>query len=263
MSNPAVWITRPEPGNAATTAFLLNSGFTMVPVPVLEVSYVKPELRFDAWPDWVLFVSGNAVRGLEQAILASGLPHAERSRVRAAAVGSHTALEAAEQGWQVEIVPKSENAGGLLEVLRRVEVRGQRVWIPAGNREGSARGILSQALQERGADVQTFSVYETLDRVLTVEDEAHLNEAEPGAIVFHSPSAVDAVFSKNVPASVRRWYDVALVGIGATTAARCREFRPDHVHEAGEPSDPALAALLVSLGKWERAALGPVERKRV
>ncbi|HET9234855.1 MAG TPA: uroporphyrinogen-III synthase, partial [Candidatus Eisenbacteria bacterium] len=183
--------------------------------------------------------------------------------VRAAAVGSHTALEAAAQGWQVELVPSSENADGLLEIMSRMDVRGRRVWIPAGNREGSARGRLPQTLRERGADVQVFTVYETRDRVFTTSDEAHLNEAESGAVVFHSPSAVDAVYSKAETTSVRRWLGAELVAIGPTTAARAREKGLDRVHEAPEPSDPALLSLLVSLGKWERAASGNLERKRV
>ena len=263
MSAPAVWITRPEPGNLATTAFLRNYSFPVVYVPVLEVSYVVGEMRLEQWPDWVLFVSGNAVRGLGQAVRASLLPQAGRTRVRAAAVGLRTALEAAGQGWQVELVPSSENAEGLLEVMRRVDMRGQRVWIPAGNREGSARGVLPETLRERGADVHVFSVYETSDRVLTPADEAQLNEAEPGAVVFHSPSAVEAVFSKGVSSAVRRWHDAEFVAIGPSTAARCRKVRLDRVHETSEPSDTALVSLLVSLGKWERPALGAEERKRV
>ena len=262
MNGPAVWITRPEPGNAVTTAYLRNSGFIVVSVPILEVSYVDAALAGD-WPDWVVFVSANAVRGFEHALRGTGLPQPGRARVRAAAVGSRTALEAAGQGWQVELVPSTENAEGLLEVMRRVDMRGQRVWIPAGNREGSARGALPETLRERGADVHVFSVYETSDRILTPPDETQLNEAEPGAVVFHSPSAVEAVFSKGMSPAVRRWHDAEFVAIGSSTAARCRMARLDRVHETPEPSDTALVSVLVSLGKWERAALGAQERKRV
>lgn len=263
MTNPAVWMTRPEPGNTSSTAYLRNFGFPVVAVPVLEVRYVNPELRLEVWPDWVIFVSSNAVRGLEQALSGSGLPQAGRSRVRAAAVGSRTALEAGKHGWQVELVPSKESAEGLLELMSRMEMRGRRVWIPAGNREGSARGVLPETFKERGADVQVLLVYETCDRALSADDEARLNEAEPGAIVFHSPSAVEAVFSKVAPASVRRWQNALLLAIGASTAARAREMGLDRVREATEPSDPALVSLLGSLGKWEGFALGHQERKRM
>ena len=263
MKIAAVWVTRPEPGNANTTAYVRSAGFPVVAVPVLEVSYVNPELRLEAWPDWVLFVSGRAVRGLEQGLRGSGLPQDGRSGVRAAAVGSRSALEAAGHGWNVELVPSSENAEGLLELLNRTDMRGRRVWIPAGNREGSARGVLSETLRKRGADVVLFSVYETRDRVLTAEDEARLNDAEPGAIVFHSPSAVEAVFANGAPVAMRRWLSAELAAIGPSTAARAREMGLDCVLEASEPSDQALVSLLVSLGKWERAALGDLERKRV
>jgi len=241
-----IWITRPEPGNATTTAALQNDGFAVLGLPVLEVRHVVPREGWPSeWPDWVVFVSANAVRGLE----AAGLPAGGRPRVRAAAVGARTALEAAGHGWNVELVPKSENAEGLLEIMGRVDMRGKRVWIPGGNREGSARHVLPDALRARGAEVVTLGVYETLDRVASVDELAKLNAATPGAVVFHSPSAVDVVFAKNASEEVRRWQGADLVAVGPVTAVQCRRQRSERVWECTEPSDLALLALLASIGK--------------
>jgi uroporphyrinogen-III synthase len=212
----------------------------------LEVRHVVPRDGLPSeWPDWVVFVSANAVRGLE----AAGLPAGARSRVRAAAVGARTALEAAGHGWNVELVPKRENAEGLLEIMSRVDVRGKHVWIPGGNREGSARHSLPDALRARGAEVVTLGVYETLDRGLSADERAKLNAAVPGVVVFHSPSAVDAVFAENAPEEVRRWQSADLVAVGPATASQCRRERSERVWECSEPSDTALLALLASVGK--------------
>jgi uroporphyrinogen-III synthase len=240
----AVWVTRPEPGNAVTSAALHSAGFTVIGLPVLDVRPVAPAGGLPSQPpDWIVFVSANAVRGME----AAGLPSGFRSGVRAAAVGSRTALEAAGHGWNVELVPKSENAEGLLEALSRVDVNGRRVWIPGGSREGSARQLLPEALRARGALVTTLAVYETLDRKLGPEDLARLDAAEPGFIVFHSPSAVDAVFSAVTPEAVGRWKRAYLVAIGPATSDRCRWARAQRTVVCPEPSDAAVVAVITSI----------------
>jgi len=234
-----IWVTRPEPANAVTSAALKKAGFEVVGLPVLEVRYTCPGLP-EQRPDWIVFVSANAVRGLET----MGVPSGLRSTAHVASVGSRTALEAANRGWNVELVPKSENADGLLEVLHRTDLVGRTVWIPSGNRDGSARQLLPEALRARGANVVTFGVYETLDRELAPSELAQLEGADPGCIVFHSPSAVPAVFSPAAPLALRGWQRADLVAIGPATVARCREVRADRVWECAEPSDAALLALI-------------------
>ena len=237
-----LWVTRPEPGNAITTAALKNAGFLVLGLPVLEIRYASsglPEQR----PDWIVFVSANAVRGLEKA----GVPAGSRAAVRVAAVGSRTALEAANHGWNVELVPKNENADGLLEIMHRVELQDRTVWIPGGNRDGSARQLLPDALRARGANVVTFGVYETVNRELSPNDLTRLNGRDPGCIVVHSPSAVDAVFSTDAPAAVRRWQSANVVAIGPATVARCRGVRTDRVWECAEPTDAALIACITQV----------------
>ena len=242
MSFRTIWVTRPEPGNATTSAALQNAGFEVIGLPVLDVRFVAPSLPADR-PDWIVFVSANAVRGLE----AAGVPAGFRGKVRAAAVGSRSALVAAGDGWKVELVPKRENAEGLLETFGHIDLNGLQVWIPGGNREGSASRLLPEALRARGAEVLTFSVYETLDRDLKVGELARLDAADPGLIVFHSPSAVETVYSSAGPGSVRRWQKADLVAIGSTTVASCRRVRTDRIWESPEPSDTALVTLITSL----------------
>jgi len=244
MNPGTIWVTRPEPGNAITTAALLSAGFHVIGLPVLEVRPVAPGqgLPREA-PDWIVFVSANAVRGLE----AAGVPPEMRSRVHVAAVGSRTAHEAAGHGWYVELVPKTESADGLLELMTRIDMQRRRVWIPGGNREGSARHLLPETLRGRGALVVTFSVYETLDRTLGSEELARLNGAQPGWVIFHSPSAVEVVFSGAAATVVKRWQTADLVAIGPATLDRCRRERMDRVWECSEPSDTGLVALITSI----------------
>jgi len=244
---PGIWVTRPEPANIATAAALRSAGFLVLVIPVLEVQSTVPDgFPPETWPDWVLFVSVNAVRSLEDAGEAAGFPPGLRTRVRVAAVGARTAVEAGARGWRVDVVPTREHAEGLLEALTTRDFRGRRVWIPAGNREGSAVRLLPESLRKRGALVSVLPVYETMERMLTPADTDLLDASEAGAIVLHSPSAVEAVFSDRAPAAARRWHSADLVTIGPATSRRCRELGQERVFECSVPSDPAIIAVAAS-----------------
>lgn len=247
MRTPGVWVTRPEPGNGATAAALRSAGFDALVIPILEVQSTVPGgFPPAAWPDWVLFVSANAVRSLEDAGQAVGFPPGSRSGVRVAAVGARTAVEAGARGWRVQVVPTREHAEGLLEALTTADFRGRRVWIPAGNREGSAVRLLPDSLEKRGAEVSVLPVYETMERMLTPADCVLLDAAEAGAIVLHSPSAVEAVFSDGATAAARRWHSADLVTIGPATSRRCREMGRNRLFECSVPSDLAVIAVVAS-----------------
>jgi len=155
---------------------------------------------------------------------------------------------AREQGWTVEVEPAVQSAEGLLAALADRDLSGRRVWIPSGDREGTAVRLLPPALAERGAEVEVFEVYAVRARSAGPGLWEPLAKAEPGAIVFHSPSAVDAVVQVSDPA-VGRWRTEATwVAIGETTAGRCRETGEHEVVSSPEPSDPGVVAALASIG---------------
>lgn len=272
MSAPAVWVTRPEPGNRRTAKALAGAGYTVIAAPVLAVN-----VRFPAafqpreWPEWLVLVSANAVRGLAAMEKAGRLPGAEgRSRVRVAAVGRHTAEAARAEGWSVEMVPDVQDAGSLADALARHALNGATAWIPGGNREGSATRDLPGYLRSQGAVVRVFQVYETVARQLPPDDLDRLAGAEPGALVLHSPSSAEAVYAPSseettrepaeptgspahaairgpAPERLRRWRTAPAVCIGPATAARCRELAGIQILECKSPSDRDIVDALSSI----------------
>ena len=78
-----------------------------------------------------VFVSGNAVVGLEEAGTNHGFPPGSREGVRVAAVGTRTSEKARDLGWNVSVVPDRENAEGLLDALVGNDMEGRTVWIPS------------------------------------------------------------------------------------------------------------------------------------
>lgn len=257
MSVPAVWVTRPEPGNRRTAQALAAAGYAVIAAPVLEVSTVVPEgFRPREWPQWLVLVSASAVRGLAALDAAGRLPGSDRSRVRVAAVGKHTAEAAREVGWRVDLLPAVQDASGLRDALANEAVDGAEVWIPAGNREGSATRDLPRHLRARGAQVTVFRVYETAARPLSGEERERLAGAAAGAVVLHSPSAAEAVYAvppegegggERLGEGLRPWRTVPAVCIGPATAARCRESARIQILECKSPSDRDIVDALSSM----------------
>jgi uroporphyrinogen III methyltransferase/synthase len=155
--------------------------------------------------------------------------------------------KARDLGWNVSVVPDRENAEGLLDALGGNDMEGQTVWIPSGNRAGSAREVLPRTLESRGAKVESFQVYVTENRRLTKEELRELDRAEPGALVLHSPSGAEAVFDDQAPAAVRRWHQAAVVSAGPATADRSRELGAREIVECKTPSDSGILAALGEL----------------
>jgi uroporphyrinogen-III synthase len=256
---PSVWVTRPRPGNAATADTLRAAGLPVVAVPLLEtrVQVADPPPGL-AWPELLILVSATAVRGLDAALARSDYPRGPREAVRVAAVGRKTAEAALTAGWRVEIVPAEENALGLLDALAAIDLAGRRVWIPAGNRPGSATRDLPDALRPRGAEVFVLPVYETLVRAPSGDDLAALDGAIPGAAVLHSPSSADALHDAGAPPAVRRWAAAAVsVSIGPVTTRRLEELGVMRMAECPEPTDGAVAATVTALDLMNPARRTP------
>ena len=183
-----VWVTRPEPLNVRTAKTLKKAGYDVISVPVLSVEFTTPPaLPGSEWPVWILFASQNAVIGLERAVEVLGTPGGSRDGVRVATVGRQTAEEAKRSGWRVTVIPETENAQGLLEALEDVDLDGAPVWIPSGNRPGSAGTTIPTTLALRGAIAMGFPVYCTNPRTFSVRELQVLDTSETGAVVLHSP----------------------------------------------------------------------------
>ncbi len=243
----SVWVTRPEPGATSTANALRKAGYSVIAAPLLAVTTPSP-LRIPSgpWPDWLILVSANAVHGFSKAIEGPSFPTRSAS-VRVAAVGEVTAQAAREAGWQVELVPEVEHGAGLARALAKLDVKGRRVWVPGGNRKGSASRDLPDALALAGAKVESFEVYATEDRVLTKDEIKTLGKAAPGAVVLHSPSAVEAAHHLKHKA-VRQWLtESALVAIGPTTEKRARELDYTRVHVCVRPNDASLIDVLAGV----------------
>lgn len=250
----AVWVTRPADSAVATARAIQEAGYHVVSVPVLGVNVVPPDpLPAEPWPDWIVFVSKNAVKGLDLALDVPGFPNPDdrgKHAVRCAAVGRKTAECAETSGWHVLLVPEKEDAQGLLGAFERHDLAGRRVWIPAGNRGGSANRELPSGLRAAGAIPEVFQVYETRERELTETDVQRLDAVTPGAVIVHSPSAAEAIFGSGAMPALDRWRtDAVAVAIGPVTAKRLENLGVFAIHVCREPSDDGVLEALAGIDR--------------
>lgn len=145
----------------------LLAGYGAEPVECPTLRLVPPE----SWQEldqavadlprfhWVMFTSVNGVRPFMDRLRRKGLDARALAGLRLACIGPRTADEAGRYGLRADLVPREFQAEGLIEALRGIGVRGQRILIP---RAAVAREILPDQLRALGASVSVVTAYRTV-----------------------------------------------------------------------------------------------------
>ncbi len=183
-----------------------------ISVPVLE--YARLPIRMELlehWlvqkpAEWIVFTSPRAVRFWSEVLLENGFEFPVETRV--ACVGSRTAEVASEEGYCVDFAPRQPGTEGFLEEFEKVTSPAS-VLIPAA---AGGRLKIRDRLQRMGYEVTWTPLYETRSK----SDIAHGVSAQSletaNAIVFTSPSSVDAFLDAfQLPENVR------IIAIGGFT----------------------------------------------
>lgn len=161
------------------------------------------------------------------------------------AVGRGTAAVLARHGIARCVLSRDGTGGGLAEALRAElgeRLAGARFLQP---RAAAGREELATGLRACGAAVDVVDAYRTEPAGAAELAELARRADRLGAVVYASPSAVEAVFAA-APA-VRT---VPAVAIGATTGAALVQAGARAIFEANHPDDEGLlAATLRALGR--------------
>ena len=195
--------------------------------PALEFQFpsywddVLKEINEHSKSEWV-FTSSNGVRALEE-LMETGLE--VRPETQLFAVGSKT-KEALQRLGLSSKTPSVQNAEHLAALIAG-EGKVESVLYFHGN---LSRDELAEGLRREGIETVELEVYKTIVK------EIGLPEEPVAAILFYSPSAVEAFrrgggFEGELP---------ALFAIGPTTAEALRDETGQVVHVAGEPSTETL-----------------------
>jgi uroporphyrinogen-III synthase/uncharacterized protein HemX len=253
-SAPTVLVTRPVGQAEPLCDLLAVAGYRPFRLPVLDIEFLADSEVFPEelangvqsldGHDLLIFTSVNAVEGLERALQRADLVWPERMP-ELAAIGAATADRLMASGLPVGIRPTGPyTSEGLLALPRLHAVSGQRVLLVGGV---GGRGLIADALTERGASVAVLDVYRRNPHPHPVGGlEAVLREQAPQAVIVTSVEGLEQLVAF---ASDQDQRD-ALFGLGVVTvsprvarAARQQGFRAGVV-VADEASDQALVAAL-------------------
>ncbi len=238
-----ILVTREAEKARETARLIAARGAVPVVFPTIEI--VAPE---DVGPleeafgrlsgfDWVVVSSRTGVAVLADTArrLGAGL-----AGPRFAAVGQATAAELRQAGTGDVLVPRRQDADGLLAAMLEAGAGASHVLVL---RAEKGRETLVDGLAAAGARVEAVVAYRTVTRDCDGLEIRSLLQGPPiDAALFLSPSAFDGFLAIAGVDPARRFLAPArLVAIGSTTAAAMRRagFEPAHV-----PDEPSVARAL-------------------
>lgn len=249
LRNRTVLLTRREEQAGEMVREIEKRGGTAIVIPMISIapppSWSECDAaigRLDVY-DIVAFTSANAVRSFLDRMDELARSRQVLKKTRICAVGEGTATALRVEGIPAPVVPAEHTAAGLAALLGG-EVAERRILIPQGN---LARGELGRVLREKGAAVDSITVYTTgsPDPSKTLGLSQRVLAKEFDAVVLSSPSAVThflSLFSAEEAALIPT--RLALAAIGPTTrdALNARGMTP-HI-KAPEPSAEGVAEAL-------------------
>jgi uroporphyrinogen III methyltransferase/synthase len=239
-------VTRAAAQAQRFTQLLEAAGARVIEAPAIVIG--PPEswepldaaLRGLAAFTWVVFTSVNGVSMVDRRLAALGLGWSALAGRRVAAIGPATADALREHDVRVDVVPAEYRAEGLVERLRALVGRADRVLLP---RATQTRDVLVTALRALGVEVVEVAAYATR----RVEGgAARLGEALAAggvdAVTFTSSSTARNFAELFTDAERRAWHGrVAVASIGPITAATAAEYGMATDIMPGEYTIPALA----------------------
>jgi len=250
LAGRRIAVTRAHSQSEALVRPLEDLGAAVVEIPTIEVrnpdswADLDDALRRLSEFDFLLLTSVNGVEKLLERLTAAALGPGALSGLEVGAIGPATADALRSAGIDVDFVPKSYRAEGLLEALEGRDIRGKRFLIP---RAKVARDVVPRVLAERGAHVEVVEAYRTevpdMDRNKL---RAALSPA-PDLVTFTSSSTA-VNFARLLEQDGERALippgDVRAASIGPITSETARSLGFQVILEAAEYTIPGLVAAI-------------------
>ncbi len=231
LAGRSVAVTRARAQASPLAARLRALGARVVEAPAIRIEPLDAELPDLAGFDLLCVTSPNGARRLLE--LARDARALTGPAIAAIGPGTADALRAG--GIEPDIVPPRAVAESLVATLADRPVR--RALIARAER---ARGVLPDALRERGAEVEILSLYRTIAEPLDAAAREAANAAD--YVTFTSASAVRYFLeAAGTPRA-----DTRLVSIGPITSSALREHGLEPHVEADQHTPDGLLAALVA-----------------
>ncbi len=188
-----VLVTRPAEQADNLCRLVEEAGGRAIRLPLLAIVPVDSEsegpqtLRSLGQPDWLIFVSANAVRCAFELL---GPQWLKSRPAKIAAIGLATAQALAERGVTVDLKPKRQfNSEALLAMPEWEDVTGQQFVIVRGI---GGRELLAETLRQRGGRVAYAEIYRRIDTEIDMAGLlARWRAGEIGTVTVTSGEALE------------------------------------------------------------------------
>ena len=251
LTGRRIVVTRPRDQSGQLREQLEQLGARVISFPTIKIvpardaSLLEAALQRIRQYDWILLTSRNAVDAVARATKANAAE--ALGEVPIAVVGMATLRHLTDLGIHADFVPSQFNMATLCsELIQTANVDGQRFLYPCGDLADAAG---PQTLRDAGAIVDAIEAYRTIPDDSADADALcrSLAADDIDAMMFASPSAVQAFFDKIAPHCVSP--RVGLVSIGPKTTQALKKAAPGRVTEARQAEVEGLVeALIRALG---------------
>ena len=200
---------------------------------------------------WLVFTSVNGVKAFMQRLWYHRRDARALAGLQVCCIGPRTAEEVRQFGIDADLVPETYQAEGLIEILTRAGVSGQRVLLA---RAAQAREILPDELERLGAFVRVVKVYKTVVPAIEREHVQQLfRDRLIDVVMFASSSTVRNFFQlfDGVRDLKKHLNGTIIASIGPITAETIREMGLDVHVMAAQNTIPALVQSLVDYVRHE------------
>jgi uroporphyrinogen III methyltransferase/synthase len=234
---------------------LLNAaGARCLEVPTIEIAPpadftpLDAALQYLSRYEWVIFTSANGVRAFMDRLFQKGLDVRALGRVRLAVIGPATAQALRDYGLVADVVPKTFQAEGLLEVLAPRLLGETRILLA---RAEQARDALPQGLTELGMKLDVVPVYRALPpQAVPPEAAEALAEGRVDILTFTSSSTVQNFAGLMGQERFQKLAaNAAVASIGPITTTTLAEYGITPQIEPAAFTIPALVAAIVEYFK--------------
>ncbi|MBA2518124.1 MAG: hydroxymethylbilane synthase [Chloroflexia bacterium] len=248
LAGVRVLVTRPRARAAPLVDALRAEGAVPVEVPTIRIEDTGESAALDRALaalvvgdyDWVVFTSVNAVERLLDRLRRRGQGWPLGRAVRVVAVGRVTAAALEAAAIAVDLIPKETEGEGVVTIMARHYIAGQRVLYPKGDQ---ARNVIPVGLRRAGATVDAVEVYRTVpERVIDPAIRDQISRGEVDVVTFASPSSVRGLTMLLGGAAGLARMDVICVGAVTADAARAQGLA---VH--GIARDASVAGIVAAL----------------
>jgi uroporphyrinogen III methyltransferase/synthase len=243
-------VTRSRDQASRLVELLNHAGTRCLEVPTLEIAPpadfgpLDAALQHLARFDWVIFTSANGVAAFMDRLFHMGKDVRALGRAKIAVIGPATGEALKHYGLVADVVPKTFQAEGLLEVLTPRLLGGMRLLLA---RAEQARDVLPAGLVDLGMAVDVVPVYRAIRPDAIPDEAAGALEAGQVDILTFTSSATVHNFADLL--GHERFQSLSagatVASIGPVTTATLKEYGITPQIEPAEFTIPALAAAII------------------